>query len=208
MTLATIAAVPVILLDAFVSARYCMKLIRGTIAPRLATWLIFELGVLLSLGAYLASRDHSLEKAALNATDAVLVTVICTLVSIRQARQPFRFTKNERYCLMVGCVAAAVWLFTRTGWSGLIGFQVVMSVAYLPTLESVWRWKPGPPPEPLDKWSVNVIIAVLGLVPPLLGHQDYLAMIYPLRALILCLCVVALIVRWERKSKDESQMLL
>ncbi len=203
-----ITVIPVVLLDAFVSVRYCMKLIRGEIAPRLATWLIFEVGVLLSLTAYLTSRDHNLAKAALNATDAVLVTMILGLVLIKQTRYGVQFTKNEWHCLIVACLAAALWFFTKTGWIGLIGFQVVMSVAYLPTLESVWQWRPGPPPEPIDKWSINILVAVLGIVPTLAGHRDYLAMIYPLRALVLCLSVVALIVRWMRKSKDELHILL
>lgn len=199
----TTAAIPVVILDVFVSARYCTKLVRGSIAPRLATWLIFELGVLLSLVAYLSSNDHSLTKAALNTTDAVLVTVILGLILRKQTGQAFRFTKNERLCLIVACLAAILWLVTKTGWVGLVGFQVVMSVAYLPTLENVWKWRPGPPPEPIDKWSINVLIAALGILPTLTGHRDYLAMIYPLRALVLCVLVVALIARWMSKSRGE-----
>ncbi len=171
MDISKVSVIPVVLLDTFVSARYCTKLVRGEIAPRLATWLIFEVGVLMSLAAYLASPDHSLTKAALNATDAVMVTVILVLVLIKQRSRSSQFTKNERICLFVACLAAALWHFTRTGWVGLIGFQAVMSVAYLPTLESVWKWRPGPPPEPMDKWSINMLIAVIGIVPAFTGTQ-------------------------------------
>jgi uncharacterized membrane protein YkvI len=76
-----------------------------------------------------------------------------------------------------------------------------MSIAYLPTLESLWHWKSGPSPEPLEKWGINVIIALIGLMVDLTGRHDYLAMVYPLRALLLCVVVVALITRWEQKSK-------
>ncbi len=92
-------------------------------------------------------------------------------------------------------------MLTRTSWIGFIGFQTVMSIAYLPTIESLWRWKPGTPPEPLDKWLINVLITVIGLIVDLSGKRDYLAMIYPLRALILCIFVVALIFRWQQKNK-------
>ena len=76
-----------------------------------------------------------------------------------------------------------------------------MSVAYLPTLESLWRWKRGPSPEPMEKWGINIIIALIGLLVDLTGRHDYLAMVYPLRALILCVVVAVLIRRWEQKSK-------
>jgi hypothetical protein len=71
-------------------------------------------------------------------------------------------------------VAAVAWLVTKTGWIGFIGFQSVMSVAYLPTIESLWRWKLGPSPEPMEKWGINVIIALIGVVVDITGRHDYL----------------------------------
>ena len=76
-----------------------------------------------------------------------------------------------------------------------------MSVAYVPTIESVWNWKPGRSPEPFEKWSINAIIALIGVVSALAGHHDYLALIYPLRALLLCVVVAALIIRWHYKNE-------
>lgn len=51
-------------------------------------------------------------------------------------------------------------------------------IAYLPTVESLWIWKSGTPPEPLGKWIVNVLITMVGLVVDFLGERDYLGMIY------------------------------
>jgi uncharacterized membrane protein YkvI len=95
-------------------------------------------------------------------------------------------------------------MITKAGWIGFIGFQLVMSVAYFPTFESLWRWKLGPSPEPMEKWGINVMIAVIGVVVDVTGRHDYLAMVYPLRALILCIVVVVLIARWEYKSKSRA----
>ena len=63
------AAITVLVLVFYVGIRSCMKLLRGEIASRIATWLIFEVGVAMSLASYLAEADHSLTKAALNAAD-------------------------------------------------------------------------------------------------------------------------------------------
>ena len=101
-------------------------------------------------------------------------------------------------------MAVLAWMVTKTGWIGFIGFQTVMSVAYLPTIESLWRWKLGPSPEPMEKWGINVIIALIGVLVDITGRHDYLAMVYPLRALILCVVVVVLIARWEHKSERRT----
>jgi hypothetical protein len=36
------------------------------------------------------------------------------------------------------------------------------------------------------KWSINILITLFGVLVYLTGKRDYLAMIYPLRALKLC----------------------
>jgi hypothetical protein len=203
MSASTFAAIAVVLLVFYVGARYCTKLVRKEISPRIATWLIFEIGVVMSLLSYLSGSDHSLVKAALNAADSLQVTVILLTLVIEQRGQKIQFTRNELASLGISCVAAALWMVTKTGWIGFIGFQSVMSVAYLPTIESLWRWKLGPSPEPMEKWGINVIIALIGVAVDLTGRHDYLAMVYPLRALILCVVVVVLICRWKLKTKAE-----
>jgi cbb3-type cytochrome oxidase subunit 1 len=206
MNVSTFAAITVVLLVFYVGARYCAKLIRKEISPRIATWIIFEVGVVMSLASYLAGYDHTLIKAALNAADSLQVTVILLALVIEQRGQKIQFTGNELASLGISCVAAAAWMLTKNGWIGFIGFQSVMSIAYLPTIESLWFWKLGPSPEPMEKWGINVVIALIGVVVDITGRHDYLAMVYPLRALILCVVVVVLISRWEQKSKAERSL--
>jgi uncharacterized membrane protein YkvI len=196
----------VVLLDVWVGARYCTKLIRKQTHPRLATWLIFEIGVVMSLAAYFASHDHSVAKAALNLTDAVVVTVIVAALLVGERGRKIAFTRNERLCLAISCVTLAAWTITKTAWIGFVGFQVVMSVAYLPTIENVWRWKPGRSPEPVEAWGVNAVAALLGVVVDVTGRHDYVAMLYPLRAFLLCMTIVALVLRWEWKNKENRSL--
>ncbi len=200
MKVSVYAAIATALLDAYVSVLYCVKLVRREIAPRMATWLIFEIGVVMSLATYFASKEHSLVRAALNAADAVVVTVILATLLFEQRGRKIHFTRSEQISLLICGVATVVWVVTRTGWIGFVGFQVVMSIAYLPTIENMWRWRAGRSPEPLEKWSINAGIALLGIIAALADKRDYLAMVYPLRAFILCVLVVALIRRWNRKN--------
>jgi uncharacterized membrane protein YkvI len=195
------AAGVVVLLDVCVGARYCVKLIRKEAHPRMATWLIFELGVVMSLVAYFASRDHSLVKAALNLTDFVVVTLIIAALFFEQRGEKILFTRNERVCLLIAGITVVAWMITKTAWIGFVGFQVVMTVAYLPTIESMWQWKPGRSPEPVETWGINAVAALIGVVLDVTGSHDYVAMLYPLRAFLLCLMIVVLVARWERKSR-------
>ena len=85
-----------------------------------------------------------------------------------------------------------------------MGFQVVMSVAYFPTIESVWQWKPGRSPEPVETWSINAVAALIGVAIDVTGSHDYVAVLYPLRAFILCVIIVVLVGRWQQKSKTNQ----
>jgi len=38
------------------------------------------------------------------------------------------------------------------------------------------------------------------------GSRDYLAMLYPLRAFVLCVIIVVLVRRWERKNKTDYSL--
>jgi hypothetical protein len=205
MTVSRYAAIVVSILDLCVGAYYCKKLIRKEIHPRIATWLIFEIGVLMSLATYFASRDHSIVKASLNLTDGAIVTVIVASLFFEQRDRKVRFTRNEQLCVVISCISLAAWMMTRTAWIGFAGFQLVMSIAYFPTIESLWAFKPGRAPEPASTWSINALAALISTVVDLTGpHRDYVAMLYSLRAFILCIMVVALIERWKYKSKNHS----
>ena len=195
------AAGVVVLLDLWVGGRYCVKLMRKQAHPRIATWLIFELGVVMSLVATFASRDHSVVKAALNLTDFVVVTVILAALFFEQRGEKISFTRNEWACLLIAAVTMVLWAVTRTAWVGVVGFQVVMVVAYLPTVEHMWRWRVGRSPEPVETWATNAVAALIGVVVALVDGRDYVAMLYPLRALVLCGVIVGLVVRWEGKSR-------
>ena len=195
------AAGVVALLDVWVGARYCAKILRRESTPRLATWLIFEIGVVMRLVTYFASRDNSVLKAALNLTDALVVTSVIAALLIEQRGVTIRFTRNELLCLVISLITLVAWAITRTAWIGFVGFQVVMITAYLPTIEHLWDVKRGAAPEPVEAWSVNAVAALIGVVIDGTGRHDYVAMLYPLRAFLLCLMVVGLVVRWRAKQK-------
>ena len=170
----------------------------------MATWLIFEIGVVMSLAAYFSSQDHSVVKATLNLTDAVVVTVVIAALWVKGRGRKIRFTTNERICLVISVITMVAWAITKTAWVGVVGFQVVMITAYLPTIEHLWEVRRGAAPEPVETWSVNAVAALIGVGVDVMGSHDYVAMLYPLRAFLLCMMVVGLVVRWKIKARRTS----
>jgi hypothetical protein len=202
VTVTTGAAIGSATLDVVVGAIYCAKLLRKTTRPRIATWIIFELGVAMSLLTYMSSNDHSLLKAALNVTDAIVVTFIVAALLIRRRGERIVFTRSEKLSLVISGVALVMWGVTKAAWIGFVGFQIVMTVAYVPTIENMWRWYSGPVPEPADAWGINALAALMGVIVDVTGaHQDYLAALYPLRAFVFCVLVVVLAWRWNRLNR-------
>jgi uncharacterized membrane protein YkvI len=55
---------------------------------------------------------------------------------------------------------------------------------------------------------VNAIAALIGVVVDITGSHDYVAMLYPLRAFILCMIIVALVGRWEQKTQTNRILIL
>ena len=92
------AASVVALLDLCVGVCSCAKLIRKESCQRIPTWLIFEIGVIMSPAAHFASHDHSIVKAALNVTDGIVVTIILGLLLIEQRGGKILFTRIEQLC--------------------------------------------------------------------------------------------------------------
>ena len=71
---------------------------------------------------------------------------------------------------------------------------------------TMWTWLSLPgwmvmSPEPVETWGMNAVAALIGVVLDATGRHDYVAMLYPLRAFLLCVVIVVLVVRWERKSR-------
>jgi uncharacterized membrane protein YkvI len=130
-----------------------------------------------------------------------VVTAILASLFIERRGARIQLTRNEKLCLVISFITLSAWAITKTPWVGFVGFQVVMSVAYFPTIESVWQWKPGRSPEPVETWSITAVAALIGVVIDVTGSHDYLAMLYPLRAFVLCVIIVMLVRRWDQKNR-------
>ena len=189
-------------LIAWMGVRYCMKIVHDGVGT-ITTWIIFEVGSTISLVTYFTGKQHSIVSSITNVADGVFIALILGTLYAKHRGETIVFSKNEKRCLRIAAGALVVWAITRTSWVGVAGFQVVMIVAYFPTFERIQRWERAGAPEPVETWSVNALVAIMGVVIAI-ARNDYVAMLYPMRAVVLCAVVVTLIVRCKRRNSHRN----
>ena len=124
MSVTNVAAFTTVVLVFLVGGIYCLRFLRGEIAPRVATWLIFEIGVAMSLASYLSGKDHSLTNAALNVADCLQVTVISAVLLFGRKNQELCLTSNERLSLWISGLAGLGWPLPRRVGLPLLGSKL------------------------------------------------------------------------------------
>ncbi len=187
-------------LTVWMSVRYCKMIRDGTAEPRLTTWIIFEIGVVMSLVAYCTSREHNLVENINNVADSVTVTAILVTLLIKHRQGGgIHFNNREWWALRVAMAAFVLWALIRVPWVGVAGFQFVMIVAYLPMLDRLWPERKKSP-EPFGNWAMSATASAIACCTALISGNR-LAVIYPLRSALFCIFVLWLIKRIEHKSK-------
>ncbi len=199
-TVPSLAAMASASLILFMGGAYCLKIVHGKAHPPIATWIIFEIGVIMSLVTYLSAPYHDLVRNIANTTDCLAVTFILGTLITKNRKEGVRFHPNEWICLAVSVATFAVWLKVHMPLVGVMGFQVVMTVAYYPTYHRLWNWKRSGTPEPPSIWTAEMAAAILGIYVAASG-RDLLATLYPIRAMLMCFTVLVFIWRLKRKQR-------
>jgi hypothetical protein len=199
---ANAAAVVFVVLGAFIYGRYCWKTLTHRIAPRLATWLIFIVASWLSLASYLF-HVHADAKTLFvanigNRADAVALTVILVSVwfSARDDPKRRRLRKFDWGCLAAAGLIVILWIATRSNLWAFILLQALMCVGYGPTLWHMLKEKRNT--EPFDVWWVNLGLAALSLIPPIL-IKDSFGIVYAVRA-ILSVATILSVMGWAHRQ--------
>ena len=187
-TIDKIAVLLACVLSLFGDGYYCYQSATGTITPTLATWVVFEVGSLLSLATYLRynRKKHQLVSNVANFADPVVVAVVLAFVATAP-RVDAKFRFWNFICLGIALAAAAVWRITRSDIEANIVSQFVMIVGYAPTVLGMIRERRNA--ESFPMWIAGLAIALLLLIPPV-RHRNWLGVLYIGRAAV---CIVILL---------------
>lgn len=180
----------------FMGLRYSWLTWHGQIQPVLATWVIFAVAASLSWWTYWSSPRHSVSNNMGNASDLVIVWMILITIMVSRHSSRTSFNWFEIGCLTATGIILLFWRFSRRHTTSNLLLQVLMSVAYLPTLYQLWRATANT--EPLVVWLGTWTASFLATVQAI-RTKDRLALAYAGRALMFVTIVVLLIIRLDRR---------
>lgn len=181
-----------IILMSVINIWYVYLIICGEIHPTLMTWVMFCIAVGLSFATYWSSEKHNLLDNACNTVDLVSVVVITVAIIFFGKDIRFNINTIEIICILLSLVILFFWIITKKHVTSNMLLQVVMSIAYFPTLYQLWVATVSS--EPLITWSVLWLTSITGIITAILG-KDKLAMIYSSRSFVFITIMLILIVR-------------
>ncbi len=169
--------------------------------PVLATWVLMLTQSGIAVWMYWHGSNHSL--AGNIGNTAGLLNLIVIFVGVLAARlrdgdELFSFSPFQKKCLAAGAVIVTFWCVTRDGDVAYYLTQALALVAYLATVQKLWKAERAT--EALLFWVI-MLLACLASVYPAVFMHDRLAMVYLWRAVPSTAGVVLLIARLQRKQK-------
>ncbi len=184
-----------------VGLTYSYSIMKGKIKPVVTTWFLFSVTVALSLSSYLLTATHSFTGNMINVADVAMCWTILLVLVFKNKSAVLHFTKFEIFCLSLSGIIVVFWALTREHAAANVLLQIVLTIAYFPTLVHVWHAEHNT--EPLTIWVINWIATLAGFIASIL-KQDSLGSLYGLRALVLISVLLVLMIRIKRKEGIKS----
>lgn len=174
-----------------------MQIHRKEISPTLATWLIFLVGASLSLATYAVAAHGDFKSGILNTID-VLVALTITLAILRWGSKTVRLKPFEKKYLIAAAIIVVFWIVTKSAFTANLLLQVLMSVAFLPTIQNLITEKRNT--ESFSAWSLVFVASSLALYPALHGG-NVLAVIYAARSAAITSTVLCLMAWYTWRAR-------
>ncbi len=187
-----IAVFIVTVLMLIVGFRYSWLTWQGQIQPTLATWLLFFVATFLSFRTYWATEKHSFAGNIINTIDLFNVCLITFSILVLGKNTRMGFNAFELGCLIASGAILIFWKLSKLHVASNLALQVIMTVAYFPTLHHLWSALKNT--EQLDVWIMVWVASVFALIPAFID-RDKLAFVYASRSLIMVSALLILILR-------------
>ena len=166
---------------------YIKGIMNNTVKPILATRVFLLLAFLLSaITSFKQTGLHGLMPNMLNLVDflSVLATFFAMAMSKNENRE---FTNFEKFCLYFVILIFLIWIITKQNILANILIQIILVIAYLPTLIHLWKAQTNT--ESLGAWSLDFCASIFGMIAPF-QTMELLPLIYGIRSTISTFTVI------------------
>lgn len=186
------ASIVVLIIMLFVSLNYSWLVWKGEVQPVLATWLIFFVSTHLSFWTYWSSKKHNFISNIANTVDTIDITIVFLGILVLGKTINLNFNQFEIGCLVASGIVFIFWRLRGLHEFSNMSIQVIMTIAYFPTLYKLWYAPENS--ESFVMWTGVVITSLFSLVPAIMD-RDKLAVIYASRAGVLATVIILLMIR-------------
>ncbi len=192
-----------VILTIIADGYYCLQIIRGDIAPPLATWVVCGVAATLALFSYRSQNEgeHSIVTSFGNHLDLVIVWAIVGVILIAP-KSDRSVNKFDLMSLCVGAGIAIAWAVvkfaTGSGKRAAIVANILSNgllvVGYGPTCYRLVSR--GRNTDSFVMWGISLVIASLFIVAPI-RHKDTWQIVYFGRALVSIVVVLVLMTYFQ-----------
>lgn len=181
---------------------YLSGIQKRNVKPVLATWVLFALAAILSFVTDLAETGtEGIQANFFNLADSCAILLILGVV-LWQKDTRRSFTSFEKWCIGIALIVALVWLASGQNVLAHLSIQVILFIAYVPTLKHLWASTRST--ESLSMWFFNFLAALLGIIEPL-RTMSLLPTVYAARAVICTSLVMIFILRLQLRQSQSTK---
>src|SRR3989344_3322830 len=167
---------------------YIRGIVRGNVLPTKSSWLIFAVVAVLNLSSFLAARFDVVSGMSF-ISDTFFYMVIAVII-FAFSRERIRFKKFEKYYFFAAFVCATFWFVSNNPFATNLLAQLLLTIGYIPTIHNLLLSKEST--ESKFSWILWTTGSFLILYPAIANHNT-LAIIFSLRAIVLCSIVLFLV---------------
>jgi len=171
---------------------YSFLIYTEKIHPVFATWFLFGVAVSLSFKTYWSTAKHSFVGNIGNTIDFFSTLIILFSVVFLGKNTRFNFTIFEIWCLIACGVVLVFWKISKQHVISNLCLQIVITVAYFPTFETLWYAKENT--EPFLGWTVSLLLSVVCVIIAIV-RKDFLGIIYSSRGFVSISIMLILMLR-------------
>lgn len=188
----------VALLVAGATALRIVQILRRETHPPVATWVMFEIAVVISFLSYLKTPEKDIISNITNTLDVLTVSLILIVLFFVRDRERWKVRSMDILCLMMLTGVLTFWLVRRDAFATNLATQAILVIAYLPTYTKMWQ--AGSNTESFLAWGIMLLSAIAGLAVAIIS-RDFLSMVYTSRAIVLMTALLAFMAYLERHPR-------
>lgn len=186
-----------------VAGRYSWLIWKRKVEPVLSTWLLFFIATALSLWTYWSREQHSLTSNIANLADMFVVTAILLSIICFGKEVSLGFKNFELWCFASSGIILILWRLSE--WHVVSNFmlQGILAVGYVPTFIRLLKAQKNT--EAFEIW-IGVWLASLIAILPAFQAGDWVAIVYPARALLSASVMIGLMLRLVLFAKPQTEV--